>query len=595
LLLNRSRLIEQIRIIKRPGITFFNGSRNVWVFGFLTIIWAPLAFLNFDPHHDGLILSTIRLTKYSITNGGDYPFNQYGAFWTFPFLIISYFVNSEYLFLAMRVLTISFYLLSTYILFKASKFFLQASYAWIPPALFLCAQPFVSDIGSDLVTWPSAVVMPIVLLVFYNSMLVMRGNYSKRILILIGLLLPPILFTRIQIGVLTAIAVGVVLFLSSRFSNVIWVFLGFFVSASSTIVILAKLGWWNSALYDEFVFGLTYLSADKSTFPKPIFTFLGILLTVLFLFLAPRFRKLKLIENQNRKLLILLLVAIFFTVILTVKNRNLDFLQSQVLVTRITWIVIALGSLVFFVLSIGFEALRNPRNTNFPKPWNRENIVLTFFAIALQSQAYPLFDQMHFWWGSPITFLILTMVFQKLLKDLQISEKNRKILSLLLTILLVITILYPWLSQISKDKFEYPNEIGLDIFSSNSAVREQDNLQHFFSSYIPSGSTVLNLCDDTNVFFAADRYLPSSRFFVFWAEQMSHADRIFEDMKNSNPDFIVSCDLTHVPALRATQEVTRDILISSFGERSKLKATYVGMENKHWFIFGIHDLALISR
>jgi hypothetical protein len=102
---------------------------------------------------------------------------------------------------------------------------------------------------------------------------------------------------------------------------------------------------------------------------------------------------------------------------------------------------------------------------------------------------------------------------------------------------------------------------------------------------MPNGSSVLNLCDDTNVFFEANRYHMSSRFFVFWAEQMSHADQIFIDMKKSNPDFVVSCDLTHAPALRVTQELTRDELISGLEGSKILTGTFVGLSEKHWFIY----------
>jgi hypothetical protein len=523
--------------------------------------------------------------KDSISEGGEYPFNQYGPFWTYPFLVVSFFVSDDYLFLVMRIMTISFYMLSAYILYKISKFFLQASAAWIPAALFLCAQPFVSDIGSDLVTWPSAVVMPLVLLVFYNSMLVMRGNYSWRISIFLGLLLPAILLTRVQIGVLTTVAVGVVLILCNKFIVSSWFAVGFIASVITNIAFLAKLGWLNSALYDQFVFGLTYLAADKSTFPKPVFTLIGIILVVLFLSLVPRVRNLRGLSVKNRIILSFVTTLLSFTLIATIINRELDLLQSQVLISRRAWIVIVLGSLVFFILSLGFETLKRPGKIQSFVRQKSDLLVLALFAVALQSQVYPLFDQMHFWWGSPISFLILTMVSKNVLKDLSIPKKNARVLMFFVTLLLVFSILFPWFSQISKEKFEYPHEIGSNIFSSSSAVSEEKKLQDFFQAYLPSGATILNLCENANVFFSSPKYHSSSRFFVFWADQMSHADRIFEDMRSSRPDYIVSCDLTHVPDLRLSQESIRDQLIESLTMKKILISSYVGEEKKHWFIY----------
>ena len=88
----------------------------------LTLIWAPLLFLNFDSHHDGLMLTTINSLRAALTGGQDWPFNQYGSFWAFPYVMFSYLFPSSMTFFSMRLLAVLCYLLSGYLLFRLAKF-----------------------------------------------------------------------------------------------------------------------------------------------------------------------------------------------------------------------------------------------------------------------------------------------------------------------------------------------------------------------------------------------------------------------------------------------------------------------------------------
>jgi hypothetical protein len=117
----------------------------------LLAIWIPLPFINFDEHHDGLILSTIRLTKTALIQGGEYPFNQYGPFWVLPFVLLSLLVPNVFLFLGVRFLTVFFYIISAFLLWKIARLFLNHKLANVVVILFLGSQPFVSEYGSSLV------------------------------------------------------------------------------------------------------------------------------------------------------------------------------------------------------------------------------------------------------------------------------------------------------------------------------------------------------------------------------------------------------------------------------------------------------------
>ena len=578
-----------VNSISEIGLALKSKVKFVVLFLFLSLIWLPLAFLNFDSHHDGLILSTVRLTKQSLLNGGEYPFNQYGPFWATPFLVISFLTSDEYLFLAMRFLTIGFYLISSLILFKSSKLFLTRN-AWIPPALFLASQPFVADIGSDLVPWPSAVAMPLILLLFHNALLCLKAEEKIQHPFLLGFLIPLILFTRFQVGVLSLTGVLLVLLYCHKKRIYLGFLFGLTASFLITFLSLLRLGWLSSALYDELVFGLTYLSADKSTFPRPIFTFIGIVLVVSALSCLSSMRANTLSLSKRGKYLIFLIastaLAFFIYVIWT---RDLNFLSIQVLITRRIWIVLTLGTLTYYLLKTGLDAVRSSSGFRVFLRIHKETIVLLIFAVVMQSQAYPLFDQMHFWWGSPISFLVVTLVVRNLASDIKVSHRIKRYCIFLLTFLLTFSLIVPWFNQITKQKVEYPSVVGAKIYSKNSAALEQKQLQIFFRVNMDAGSSILNLCDDTNVFFSAPKYIPASRFFVFWAEQMSHTDVILGAMRDSSPDYIVSCDLTHAPALRFQQEKIRDQIVESFGQKITLSATFLGPENKKWFIYQVSN------
>ena len=96
----------------------------------LSLAWAPLSFYNFDSHHDGLILSTVTLTKSALISGGEYPFNQYGPIWAIPFVVLSFIMNSELLFISMRM--------ALNYQFSRSYYFLLVSHLQLISVLISC-------------------------------------------------------------------------------------------------------------------------------------------------------------------------------------------------------------------------------------------------------------------------------------------------------------------------------------------------------------------------------------------------------------------------------------------------------------------------
>ena len=52
----------------------------------------------------------------------------------------------------------------------------------------------------------------------------------------------------------------------------------------------------------------------------------------------------------------------------------------------------------------------------------------------------------------------------------------------------------------------------------------------------------MNFCSDSDVFFNQDLAVNASRYFLYWAT-MSDAARIQEEILNSQPDFVLFCNL----------------------------------------------------
>lgn len=553
----------------------------------LVSFWVPLPFLNFDSHHDGLSLTTIELTKQAIQNGNPVPFNQYGPFWTVPYLAISYFIPSDFLFLGMRIVTVSIYLATSLIMYKLSRLFLTKNFSVFASILFLGAQPFTSDYGSSLVPWPSVVIMPLMPLIAY---LMIRKDIPSRSLwkmgISVGAMVPLVILTRVQVGFLLVLTLFFWLLWRRSLSLAASVALGFGLSLILALSTLHALGWLDKALFDQFVFGATYLSADKSTFPKPVITLVSALLCALFLLALDYFKRGFNVFFVVKKPFFFLSVGsiglISSSYLLLV--RKVDFTNSLVLITRRFWIVVCLGVLLYSGVTLLLKLVRK-KDFSYIFPRDGQDGLLLSLCVSFQSQIYPLFDQMHFWWGSPLTFIILALVLSRVRENLKIDINRKTLILFAASCLLIVANLIPWISQVSKEKVAMPSEIGKLIYSGSQNSIIQKGEQDFFAKYITPGARVLNLCDDPNIFFKPNTYIPASRFFVFWGEQMSHAEGVLDSFKNSNPDFILTCGLTHAPALRVKQEKLQSELVQTIFPGASPFATLALEPNKVWSIY----------
>jgi len=573
--------------IESPMSAYLSPLKKIFLAA-LTLLWLPLPFLGFDSHHDGLILSTIRLNLDALHSGGAYPFNQYGPFWTIPFVLVGQFVPGHLLFIVLRIVTVLCYFLTARLVWKIGLMYGGVKVAYWAVAFFMLSQPFVSNYGSGLVPWPSAVAMPMATAITFLALKLMTNQEqslwrTRFDLILMGSLLPLLILTRVQVGATILFVSVLSLFLMRASKRFLFFLLGLTISSAGMAIYLSSHGWLISALSDEFVFGSLYVRGDTSTYPKPIFTALGTLFFLLLFFAVPWIRSLVNTSSyQNLRYYALgLTLVLLFGSGLFLAHRQLAILPITVIISRRFWISVVLAALIFFLFSKVMTVLKE-RKKGVSEPRSVLLLLLVMFALASQSQVFPLFDQMHFWWGAPISFLILTLVVQDRFGELHVW--SRKITVVISALFVVVTVLFPWVSQITGDYKRMPNAVISFVWDDPLRARSAAELQNFFSESFRKDERVLNLCRNSDVFFKEGFVKPAARAFVSWSNIFQIKD-LRNSMLESNPDAILTCPINDVPNLQASMEAEQEKLLETIYPKRVLVKSYSDALGAQWKVY----------
>jgi hypothetical protein len=527
------------------------------------VVWIPLPFLGFDSHHDGLILTTVHMLREAILNGGAWPFNQYGPFWAMPFVLGTIAFPSEWTFTIIRIMTVGFYLLTGLLVYKCAKIISTVKIAFISVLIFFLSQPFLTDYGSALVPWPSAVIMPI----FMTATLLFLKLHLKEIIptqrkyfsSIIGILISGIFFSRAQIGFLLLIVALLILFFNKQINALVFLIIGFLSSTLLIAIFLNYHGWLSDALSDEFIFGSLYLRGDTSTYPIPIFTFIGVSAFLFILNFGGKITKTIEMKYSLKFIAILffgLLISILFVFYAILDSRGIDFLPMLVTISRRFWVSYFLAVIAYSF----FKQLKETynayisRNIQGSKLQMRNSLVL--LSVVGELQVYPLFDQMHFWWGSvPAVILIIIVTKERLVDEIFPSEIRSRLVTISLVAATALGVI-PLAGQISNTYSQYPKEISNSLWVSPSAALDAKKLQEFFHLNIEKGSSVLNLCANADIFFVRDRFYSSSRIFVLWPN-ITEIKKMRQSLEGSNPDFVVTCSLSRIQSFQKSSELVQ--------------------------------------
>jgi hypothetical protein len=555
----------------------------------LTLIWAPLLFINFDSHHDGLMLTTINSLRAALTGGQDWPFNQYGSFWAFPYVLFSYLFPSSLTYFSMRVLAVICYLFSAYLISKVAKLLGHERAGFWAVLAFLGSQPYVSDFGSDLVPWPSSIAMPLVMLLTLQILKIsLRPTLSLgREAFMAGVLVSWVSLSRIQIGAALFVSIFVYFLLFFK-TSVRWLFpLGFFSSITIFSLFLQFNNWLKDSLIDQIIFGSSYIREDIVGYPFPIFTYIGTLVFLVclcFATQASRFFQNKISSRYSMVVLVLGFFVIFTTSLLNLKGRKMDIVNSLTTLSRRAWICATLATLIFAGLRQLVRTIILLRSKKQLDTATHSLNLLVGIGILSQLQVWPLFDQMHYWWGSVPSILVLVIILSEIKDSARLAKTSSSRARILVFAVILLITFVPWITQINKSRNAFiPKYIGFVQVSKNQAINEEE-LQKFFHTYLEKEESILNFCDNTNVFFDADFVRPASRLFLLWTG-FRDLDSYRANFESAQFSSVVTCSLAQAPMLTAQLVIDQGLLIQHYKPKLKMIATYREPTGKVWEIW----------
>jgi hypothetical protein len=540
--------------------------------------WVPILRFGFDPHHDGLILATVYETD---VNSPPAPFNQYGPAWFLLLKVGVGLVSPDYFFLALRVVTFTCYFFAIVVTYLLAKHFLTTKSSLNTIILLLGIQPFVTDFNSGMIPWPSALSMILIPLAALFLITTESPQRSSRAILLdaaAGFTVFVILLTRFQIGL--AIFIGcIVLLLLYRLTRKFLSFLGGFTLALVLFLIYSiKVQILSNIIDDVIGFGSTYILGDKSTYPKPIWTFV-LTLTFIFIYVALHYSP---ILRPTRLTLTLLAVCLFLFLVFTfliLSARDLSPVQILTVASRRVWIAGLLATAISSVFILLFHLVRQRKLPAFKLP------LLIGFGFVAELQVYPLFDQMHAWWGAtPIIILTLLNVLTHK-QILCLSKLGRKIIEALVLSIVLATSSITFYSTLNHDRVPLQIKGFSGILIDWEESREITSTNSFLAKQIATKDQVLNLCTNANVFFdSVSRPSSASRAFVFWTP-MFRLDSLRDDILSSRPTKIVTCSLVTNPVFFQEYQSLQFQILEFFSNDLSEPVTFVSPEKVIWKVY----------
>jgi hypothetical protein len=518
-------------------ISNFVRANRVFVSISLLLLLAP-AFINFDAHHDGLILTTTLELKRAISHGNPWPFNQYGQFWAFPFALIALVVPNSYLFLSIRLLTFLYYILTTYLLTKISSRFLPENYARVPVVIFLIAQPFALGLNSSFLPWPSALCMLLVTFILErltnNHSTLVKQNGSG---FLVGILVFLLTGTRLQVGLISFLGIGALLILHREIRVFLFFLGGFSVSLIAFELFMFQRNWLYESFYDSVVFSSQYVSGDTSTYPWPRVTMILSLSILVALYVLKSTLKRTLIPAFfSKKFLIISLIIPLVAIIILGNLSSIDFFSWVTLLTRRSWISLSIAILLLAVIShfSNSKKLKNVFNKN-----NYNYNMLILISVCSFTQLFPLFDQMHFWWGfSPLIVLMVVLIKNQTSGHAGLNSLLKPLYIFFSTVLILINSIGVVL-QLHSIEGKLNSTIARGIFVSDTT---DNDIASFLNREIPPSSSILSLCPNSNALFSLKKSFSSIRGFVLWSPTFEF-DEYRDSFFNADFDFVVSCPM----------------------------------------------------
>jgi hypothetical protein len=496
-----------------------------------------MLFITFDPHHDGLVLATIRMTRNSLESGMPLPFNQYGPSWSLLFTLFTWFSPFEYLMLSLRIVTLVVYLVTAYLIFYISKKFFNQRTAYLATLIFALSQPFTSIYQSGFMSWPSIFASPfILLLVFFINQRTFVARVSNKLLLdsSIVFLLFLLVFSRAQVGLLAIVFVlFYYLMYLQRKDLAIFGFL-FLFSTGIFILIALRIELFKYSFLDTFSYGAMQASRDLG-FSFPVMSIVG---AFMWLILFELLKRRETVGLEFRRKTLPVLALGFFTFVLMVVmlagRQNLELFGLISTIQRRFWVSLFL----FFFSLIAFGLANKIYRMLFKDASidNRKFLVFGFSIVGF-AQIYPLFDQMHSWWGAAPLVLSIAYYFDVYFSSSRVIIFRSTLALCVLALFLNISLS---LASLDRSRSAFPSEQLTFIYDSNETQQSFSSTNNFLRKNLPAGSMVQNLCPDANVFLLQENFASTTYLTVFW-NNFENTPHIAPQLKSYENTYIVDC------------------------------------------------------
>ena len=123
------------------------------------------------------------------------------------------------------------------------------------------------------------------------------------------------------------------------------------------------------------------------------------------------------------------------------------------------------------------------------------------------------------------------------------------------------------------------------IYVSQTAALDANSRKRFFLKNLKSNSSVLNLCEDVDVFFAESQIRSASRFFVYY-HNFSRISEVWNNMRKSDPNFIVRCYSESNSSWDTEKNYEHNRLINELGSSFIVLDKLIESDGRVWEILG---------
>jgi hypothetical protein len=432
-----------------------------------------------------------------------------------------------------------------------------------------------------MIPWPSAFSMFLIPFIGYLLLSAKPQKAATVVnprLLLAGAAVFLVVLTRVQIGVVLTLGCFLLFLAYSRIRDLVAFLVGYILLATISFSYFIKVGIFSNIFDDVIRFGSTYAFGDRTTYPKPIWTFVlcALFIAAYFVFLGtPVIKPNRIVKSAFFALAVSLVVLASFYL----SKRNLSFVQILTVGFRRVWISVLLATFFIAIFTFIFNYIKDKKLPEY------KYSLLIGFSLVAELQIWPLFDQMHAWWGATPIVVLAVFYFtthkQIVLQDFA-SKARLEYVAIFGIVLISLTTFTSSLSH-SRVPLNLSGFSGVLIDSNEG--KELEGTNSFLNNQISKSDRVLNLCTNANVFFESiGRPSSASRIFVFWSPLFDiEANR--RDILSSMPTKVVTCSLVTNPLFYPEYLSLQDNILDNFGGSLGRPAVYISHNKVIWKVY----------